>query len=102
MSYYYASGQTILYEIDQYKDIGGTKYASGTPRQWNGGSGFTDDSSGNYYYVDLYWTLYGTYDGIFLRKSTDGGSSWSYVDVGNTSSYSDYNFSDDGFTSSRW
>lgn len=36
MSYYYASGQTILYEIDQYKDIGGTKYVSGTVRQYNG------------------------------------------------------------------
>lgn len=101
-SYYYADNKTILYEIDQYKDIGGIKYASGTPRQWNSGSGFTDDNSGNWYYVDLTWTLNGTYDGIFLRKSLDWGSSWSYIDVWNTSTYSDQNFSDDGVTSGRW
>ncbi len=93
MSYYYASGQNIQYEIDQYKNIGGTNYVSGSPVTYS----FTDDSSGNYYSVDLAWTLGGSnYDGVILRKSTDGGTTWAYQNIGNASSYSDYNFSDDG------
>jgi hypothetical protein len=95
-SYYYASGQNIIYEIDQYKNILGTDYVSGSPVSYN----FTDDMSGNWYYVDLGWTFGGAdYDGIILRKSFDGGSTWVYqkLDAGSYPGYfSDYNYSDDG------
>jgi len=99
-SYYYASGQNILYEIDQYKTILGTDYTSGSPVSYN----FTDDASGNYYWVDLGWTFNGTYDGVIVRKSFDGGSSWTYqkLDAGSYPGYfSDYNYSDDG-SGSAW
>jgi len=47
------------------------------------------------------WSLTGSYDGVILRRTTDGGSSWSYQNLGTTSSYVDDNFSDDG-SGSMW
>jgi len=95
---FYESGTYYQYEIDTYKVISGDKYVSGTPVTYSA----YDNNMGSYFAWSLSWTLTGSYDGVIIRRSTDGGSSWSYNDLGSVSSYLDDNFSDDGVSSSRW
>jgi len=95
---FYESGTYYQYEVDTYKNIWGTNYASGSPVSIAN----YDANMGSYFAWDLYWTLTGSYDWVILRRSTDSGSTWAYTNVGSTSSYTDDNFSDDGVSSGTW
>lgn len=95
---FYESGTYYQYEVDTYKVISGNKYVSGSPVSLAN----YDSNASQYFAWDLSWTLTGSYDGVIIRRSIDGGSSWSYNDLGSVSSYTDDNFSDDGVSSGRW
>lgn len=94
---FYENGTYYQYELDTWKNIGGTNYVSGTPVSYAA----YDNNMGNYFAWSMWWSLTGSYDGVILRRSTDWGSSWSYQNLGSTSSYVDDNFSDDG-SGSMW
>lgn len=106
-STFYASGRVWEMAADSYRDIGGTKYVSGTPTT----GGFTDDNSGNYYRVASAWSSGGSQDGFIFRRrySDDGGSTWSdwIYRYENTSDGTyfyvyDEDYSNDADAESRW
>lgn len=88
-----ADGTVFAWQLDSYQIINGIKYCSGSPVSF----GTTDDNSGNPYAWDLdSWSDGGNTAGFVLRRSTDGGSTWTYQDIGYIFAYVDSDFADDG------
>lgn len=79
-----ADGATYTIEIKSYTSIGGLKYVDDANAADTGG--FTDPNDMSAGAAELSWGS-GTADGYIVRVTRDGGSFWSYHDVGGTTTY---------------
>lgn len=86
-----ANGSSYTYCVDSYNTIGAFNYVSGSP-QCNSNN---DNNDGNPFGWDLNWGPASPVDGYIIRRVINGGSP-DYQNVGNTTAYTDQNFSNDG------
>jgi hypothetical protein len=91
-------GTTILLEVDSVKTISGTDYVSGSPT-----AGSFDDTGLSSYDAEISWTDNGNATNAIARISQDGGSTWYYQYVGNTTGpYTFTSLSNDTSAEARW
>jgi hypothetical protein len=89
---------TILLEVDSVKTISGTDYVSGSPT-----TGSFDDTGLGTYDAEISWTDNGNATNAIVRISQDGGSTWYYQYVGNTTGpYTFTSLSNDTSAEARW
>ena len=79
-----SDGTTYKVEIDSYVTIGGVNYSSGTPYALS--PDYYDGNSSSQYGLQLD-NSGGSGNGYIIRISTNGGSSWRYIDIGSAGSY---------------
>jgi hypothetical protein len=89
-----------IFEVDTAVQIAGTWYASGTPLSSTSTNDGNDALGFDWYCSG--WSNSGVETDLIVRRSTDGGMSWTYFFVALGSDFTDTNYSNDSTAQTAW
>ena len=97
---FFSTGQYYIYEVDSAVSIGGIWYTSGSPLAST--STYDENDFSGYNWNCSSWTYGGSETDLIVRRSTDGGSSWTYFFQPLSTDFTDANSPNDTTAEDAW